>query len=121
MDFGNDYNGVTSAQIDLPLGGGGSGSTLTRPGPPTGLTSTDNLDGTITLTWTPPAGSPVPEFYRIYRDGQNVAERKDTAGHTTDPTISWVDTERTAASHVYRVKAVSAALAESDFAGPVTR
>lgn len=121
MDFGNDYNGVTSAQIDVPLGGGGSGSTLTRPGPPTGLTSSDNGDGTITLTWTPPAGTPAPEFYRIYRDGTNVAERIDTAGHTTNPTISWVDNQRTASSHVYRVKTVSTVMAESDFAGPVTR
>lgn len=122
MDFGHGYNGTTAAQLDLPLGGGGGGSTLTRPAAPTGLTTTDNGDGTVTLTWTPPTGTPAPEFYRIYRDGQDYTHRVDTAGHNTvNPTMSWTDTDRGGTTHTYRVTTVSSVLAESDFAGPVTR
>nr|MDQ3935236.1 hypothetical protein [Actinomycetota bacterium] len=106
--------------IDLPLAAGGTGGSITRPSAPTGLTATSNGDGTTTLTWTPPTGSPAAEFYRIYRDGSNYTERFDTSGDTGEATISWTDTDA-ASSHTYRVTAVSSVLAESDPAGPVTR
>lgn len=102
-------------------GGGGGGSTITRPAAPTGLAGTANGDGTTTLTWTPPAGSPAAEFYRIYRDGQDYTSRMDTAGETGVGTIQWTDTNTGSTAHVYRVTAVSTLFAESEFAGPLTR
>jgi Tfp pilus assembly protein PilV len=111
------------AVTTLPLsgGGGGGGGTITRPAAPTGLAGTANADGTTTLSWTAPGGTPVAEFYRIYRDGQNYTERIDTSGDDGTTPIQWVDTNTGGTTHVYRVTAVSSALAESDFAGPLTR
>lgn len=103
------------------LGGGGSAGAITRPAAPTGLAGVANGDGTTTLTWNAPSGSPPAEFYRIYRDGQDYVNRLDTAGDTGSGTIQWVDTASGGTTHAYRVTAVSTALAESDFAGPLTR
>jgi Tfp pilus assembly protein PilV len=102
------------------LGGGGAG-TLARPAAPTGLTAVANGDGTTTLTWNAPSGTPAAEFYRVYRDGQNYTERVDTAGATGTAAISWTDSSTGNTTHNYRVTAVSNALAESDPAGPITR
>jgi Tfp pilus assembly protein PilV len=101
--------------------GGGPGS-ITRPAAPTSLTGTANGDGTTTLTWSRSSGSPSAEFYRIYRDGQDYTNRVDTAGEpTTGSTVSWTDKDTGGTTHVYRVTAASAVLAESDFLGPITR
>jgi hypothetical protein len=94
-------------------------TTLSQPGTPTGLSVTVNGDGTRTLTWTAPTGTPEVEFYRIYRDGRDYTDRIDTAG-ATESTVTWTDTNTGGTSHTYRVTAASAALAESDFAGPVS-
>ena len=128
---GNDCRGTTmywnstarpaKAVLPLPNTGGGGGTNLARPAAPSGLTSTDNGDGTVTLSWTRPSGTPAPEFYRIYRDGQNYTERVETAGDTGAATVTWVDTDRGGTTHTYSVTAASSVLAESDFAGPVTR
>jgi hypothetical protein len=118
------YNSAARPAVTtLPLSGGGGGGdgTISRPGAPTGLTGVVNADGTTTLTWTPPTGTPAPEFYRVYRDGQNYAQRYDTAGDTGGTPVSWTDTNRGDVTHVYRVTAVSSQLAESDPAGPITR
>jgi Tfp pilus assembly protein PilV len=119
------YFNSTARQVvtTLPLSGGGGGGsgTIARPTPPTGLTGTANADGTTTLSWTAPTGTPAAEFYRIYRDGQNYTERIDTSGDNGTTPIQWVDTKTGGTTHVYRVTAVSSALAESDFAGPLTR
>jgi len=101
----------------LPFGGGA----IQKPGTPTGLTAGADPAGTK-LTWTAPGGAPAPEFYRIYRDGQNYTARYDTAGATGSP-VSWTDTDTVtgASSHTYRVTAVSPALAESPQTAAVTR
>jgi hypothetical protein len=44
-----------------------------------------NGDGTRTLNWTvptSPAGTPPPDFFRIYRDGTNYTNRLDTVDAT---------------------------------------
>ena len=97
----------------------GGATALTQPGTPTGLSVTVNADGTRTLTWTAPSGTPAVEFYRIYRDGRNYTDRIDTAGATAS-TVTWTDTNTGGTSHTYRVTAASANLTESNFAGPVT-
>ena len=118
MYFGS---GAHQTTLTLPLtGAGGGGGAITRPAPPSGLTATKNVDGTVTLRWEPPAGTPPAEFYRIYRDGEDYTQRFETAGETGLGTIEWTDTD-TASAHTYRVTAVSNVLAESDFAGPVTQ
>ena len=98
----------------LPFGGGA----IQKPGTPTGLTAGADPAGTK-LTWTAPGGAPAPEFYRIYRDGQNYTARYDTAGATGSP-VSWTDTVTGASSHTYRVTAVLPALAESPQTAAVT-
>jgi hypothetical protein len=117
------YNSAARpASTTLPLGGGGSGpGTIERPAAPSALAGTNHGNGTTTLTWTPPTGTPAAEFYRVYRDGQNYVERVDTVGDPGTGTIEWVDTNTGGTTHVYRVTAVSPLLAESDFAGPITR
>jgi hypothetical protein len=58
------------------------------------LTAVHNgTDNTTALSWTAPtspSGTPVPDFYRIYRDGTNYANRVDTtdAVNTTVATAS---------------------------------
>ena len=117
------YNSAARpAKTTLPLGGGGGGSgTITRPAVPTGLTGAANGDGTTTLSWAAPAGSPAAEFYRVYRDGQDYTHRVDTVGDNGTGSLSWTDTDTGGTTHVYRVTAASNVLAESDFAGPITR
>jgi prepilin-type N-terminal cleavage/methylation domain-containing protein len=117
--FNSTTNAVTAS---LPLSGGAS---LAQPSAPTGLTVTDNGDGTRTLRWTAPSSSnPAVDFYRIYRDGQNYTSRIDTVGDTqTCPSstdICWTDTASGGTSHTYRVTSASHNLTESDFAGPVS-
>jgi hypothetical protein len=119
LNFGS---GAYQSTVQFPSLGGGSGAgAITRPAAPTGLAGTANADGTTTLTWTAPTGTPAAEFYRIYRDGQNYAQRVDTAGMDGTTPIQWTDTDTGGTTHVYRVTAASSVLAESDFAGPLTR
>jgi prepilin-type N-terminal cleavage/methylation domain-containing protein len=114
------YNSTTTpTKFTLPSITNGS-SSLATPNSPTGLSVTPNADGTRTLTWTPPASGTTVDFYRIYRDGQAVAARVDTQGVSGGATETWMDTAAGGTSHTYRVTAVSANLAESPYAGPVT-
>jgi hypothetical protein len=74
------------------------------------------------LAWTAPNptdadGDPI-DFYRIYRDGQAVANRYDTAPGTA---TTYTDTGTGGVQHTYWVTAVDPQLAESPAAGPVTR
>jgi hypothetical protein len=94
-------------------------SNLARPGTPTGLSITANADGTRTLTWNAPSGTPAVEFYRIYRDGRDYTDRIDTAG-ATGSSVTWTDTNAGGTSHTYRVTAATSTLIESSFAGPVS-
>ena len=105
----------------LPLSAsGGGGATLPQPAPPTGLTLTSNADGTKTLTWNAPTGTPAPDFYRIYRDGQKYTNRIDTAGDTGQAQIQWTDTNTGGTSHTYYVTTAAATLAESATMASVT-
>lgn len=114
-------SGTHQGTVSMPSFGGGGGGGLDRPAVPAGLAGTANGDGTTTLTWTPPTGTPPADFYRIYRDGQDYTHRIATADDTGDGTIIWIDTNTGGTAHTYRVTAVSSALAESDFAGPLTK
>ena len=117
------YNSSTHPVVTtLPLSGGSGGSgSITKPATPTGLAGVANGDGTTTLTWTPPSGSPAAEFYRIYRDGINYTNRYDTAGDTGQSSITWTDTSTGSTTHVYRVTAASNVFAESSQTAPLTR
>jgi Big-like domain-containing protein len=94
-------------------------TTLSQAGTPTGLTVTANGDGTRTLTWTAPTGTPAVEFYRVYRDGYDYTNRIDTSG-ATGSSVTWTDTNTGGSSHTYRVTSATSTLTESAFAGPVT-
>jgi hypothetical protein len=88
------------------------------------LAGVRNADGTVKLTWTRPSPpDPDPgdsiDFYRIYRDGVNVASpyaRWDAAGTS----VSWVDGNTDGNQHTYWVTAVDNHYGESPLAGPVT-
>jgi hypothetical protein len=97
----------------------GGATNTPPPSTPTGLSLTVNGDGTRTLSWTAPSGTPAVEFYRIYRDGRDYTDRIDTAG-ATGSSVTWTDTNTGSTSHTYRVTAATARLVESSFAGPVT-
>jgi fibronectin type 3 domain-containing protein len=89
--------------------------TSTPPNPPTNLQASSSNGNTV-LAWTAP--SPAPNFYRIYRDGQQVANRYDTApGNVTN----YTDTQTGGVQHTYWVTAVNSQLAESTSPPPVTR
>jgi hypothetical protein len=113
-------SGAHQTTLTVPLTGGG-GTTLAQPAPPTGLTLVHNADGSNTLSWTAPTGSPAADFYRIYRDGQNYTNRIDTAGDTGTSTITWTDSATGGTTHSYYVTTVAATLAESGtMTGPVS-
>lgn len=111
---------VTPATLVVPTLSGSAELAISRPAPPTALSVTPNLlAGTTGLSWTAPAGTPAADFYRIYRDGDLVTDRFDTAGLNGSP-VTWTDTATGGTTHSYRVTAVSAELAESDMLGPVS-
>jgi hypothetical protein len=114
-------SGAHQSTVSMPAFGGGGGGGLTRPASPTGLGGTANGNGTTTLTWTPPTGTPAADSYRVYRDGQDYTNRVAMVDDPGTPTVTWTDPSTGGTTHVYRVTAVSSALAESTFAGPITR
>jgi prepilin-type N-terminal cleavage/methylation domain-containing protein len=119
------YYNSTAHQTTVSLPTLTSSAVTSQPGVPTGLTVTDNGDGTRTLRWTAPtSSSPAVDFYRIYRDGQNYTDRIDTVGNTqTCPSssqICWTDTASGGVSHSYRVTSASVNLTESDFTGAMS-
>jgi Tfp pilus assembly protein PilV len=83
------------------------------PNAPTSLVATKNADGSVTLKWTAPTGTPTPAFYRIYRGSKNYTSRY---GETT--LTEYTDTE-TGTTHEYWVTAAGSSLTESAFLGPV--
>ena len=115
------FNGSSqSTSVTLPLAGGGSAN-LAYPASPTGLVATKNSDGSTSLTWNAPGGTPAIDFYRIYRDGVELKDRYDTAGDTGDATITWTDTDTGGTAHAYHVTSASPGLVESPMAGPVSK
>jgi Tfp pilus assembly protein PilV len=115
------YNSTTTqTKITLPITSP-AGNSLQQPAVPTGLTIAHNADGTNTLTWNAATGSPAPDFYRIYRDGQNYTNRYDTAGDNGSATVSWTDTSTGGTTHTYYVTTAATTLTESaTMAGPVS-
>jgi hypothetical protein len=85
------------------------------PGSP--LTLVHNADGSVTLSWSAPKWGPAVSFYRIYRGGTNYNERYDVTA--SGAVTTYTDTDA-AGEHSYWVTAVSSALTESPFLGPVT-
>lgn len=89
----------------------------TPPNEPTGLTAT-RTDGTVVLNWAAPpapAGGEAGDsvyFYRVYRDGKNIADRY---GRADTASLSFVDRDPGAAIHRYYVTAVDTHLGESGF------
>jgi Tfp pilus assembly protein PilV len=78
---------------------------------------------TSTLVWSPvgdPDGGDSVDFYRIYRDGQALANRYDVVDAAGNP-IRWTDTNTGGTSHTYYVVAVDMRLAESAFSNGVSR
>jgi hypothetical protein len=99
-----------------------------QPGTPAWVGSGISVGGgQATLTWNKPAGSPTPDFYRIYRctpNGANCTDytnRRDTTGvNNGAATLSWVDTSTGGVAHDYYITAVSSTLVESNFSTKVT-
>jgi Tfp pilus assembly protein PilV len=87
------------------------------PNAPTTLEAKKNGDGSVTLKWSVPSGTPAPAFYRIYRGSTDYTGRYDliTPGSAT----SYIDANAVA-THSYWVTAVTSSLTESPFTGPVT-
>lgn len=83
------------------------------------LTAITEPDDSAIITWTPPVGGTAVSFYRIYRDGDNYANRYDTVSASScSTTCTYHDSNRTT-SHSYYISAVSASMAESAATGPV--
>jgi len=102
------------ATLVVPTLSGSAGLAISPPAAPTGLVVTpDTANGTATLSWTAPPGTPAVDFYRIYRGGRLLSDRLDTAGLNGTP-VTWTDTATGGNAHDYYVTAVSAAFAESD-------
>jgi Tfp pilus assembly protein PilV len=92
----------------------------TPPNAPQSLQASTSNGNTVLVLPTPStADAAATAFYRIYRDGQAVANRYDTApgGATT----SYTDTQTGGVAHNYWVTAVNSQLGESAAVGPVTR
>lgn len=93
------------------------------PFPPTGLTASADQYGNTVLKWVPPVpadpdtGDTI-DFYRIYRDGNTVADRYDRTGTGE---ISFIDNKTGGTAHTYWISAVDSHYAESTLVGPVTR
>jgi prepilin-type N-terminal cleavage/methylation domain-containing protein len=78
---------------------------------------------TATLAWgrsTDPDSGDVVDFYRIYRDGQALADRYDVIDTDSSP-ILWTDDDSGGVPHTYYVVAVDNRLAESAFSNGITR
>jgi len=118
-----DYDNAGTLREGLPSSTVTVTSLNTRPNPPTGLTA-QVVDGATVLSWA----APVPDdpdlldsisFYRIYRDGNAIANRYDRTGAGTD--LSFTDGRTGGTQHTYWITAVDTQLAESTIVGPVTR
>ncbi len=107
--LGTIYGPATS--FTVPAVGGGN-SAPTAPGAVTVSTGTPQ-----TITWTASSdsdGSVI--FYRVYRDGQAIADRY---GKTSSAdTLSFTDRDGGGTSHSYYVSAVDDDFAESAVVGP---
>lgn len=92
--------------------------TTNAPTAPGALTAAPS-SGSVALSWTA-SSAPYGQvaFYRIYRDGQAVANRYDRTANGTD--LTYMDTDLGGAAHTYSVSAVDVAYSESALTGPVS-
>ena len=92
--------------------------TANAPTQPGTLTATPS-SGSVALSWTA-SSAPYGQvaFYRIYRDGQAVANRYDRTPNPTD--LTYTDTDLGGTAHTYSVTAVDAQYSESLVTGPVS-
>lgn len=89
--------------------------TVTVPDPPQNLRLTaSDANGDLHLAWDAPTSGGV-DFYRIYRDGQRIADRYDRTSGTT-----YTDTSPLPGVHDYYVTAVSSGFSESNFSNRLT-
>jgi hypothetical protein len=85
--------------------------------PPTNLTLTKNVDGSVTLRWLAPTSGPAVAFYRIYRESTNYTSRYGVTGSGT--TVEFTDSDANIV-HSYWVTAATSNFSESSFLGPVS-
>jgi Tfp pilus assembly protein PilV len=89
--------------------------TTTTPNPPLNLRlSGTDATGGLRLAWDAPTSGGV-DFYRIYRDGQQIGDRYDRTSGTT-----YTDTNPLPGTHDYYVTAVGYGFAESNFSNRLT-
>jgi hypothetical protein len=102
----------TNSKVAAVLNVVGPGS---RPAAPSNLAVTPGTAGAPKLTWT---GSVDPvQFYRVYSDGINSANR---VGRTADAlALTWTDASAATTAHKYWVTAVDSRFNESDPVGPI--
>jgi type II secretory pathway pseudopilin PulG len=105
------YSGtVDRSRLDMP------DANRETPGTPPNLAGTRAADGSVTLTWSQPAGT--INYYRIYRDGQSLGHRYD---RTDGGELSYVDPNTDGGTHTYHVTAVGRFLSESPHTPGLTR
>jgi len=90
------------------------------PGTPPSLSAV-LVNGSVVLTWTAPAGLPVPDHYNIYRGGQSYADRLDSVYITPGQALTHTDTSSGGIGHDYWITAVNSQLGESAQVGPVRK
>jgi prepilin-type N-terminal cleavage/methylation domain-containing protein len=92
------------------------------PNPPQDVGAT-RVNGVVNLTWSAPAspagGEPSDSiaFYRIYRDGQAVADRY---GRADGDATSFIDADPAQTAHTYWITAVDTHMRESEPVGGLT-
>jgi hypothetical protein len=109
------YRKAEGEALSTTVSEGKAATFIVKNGAPQGptltgtLTATKNTDGSVTLKWPEPSGSPTAVFYRIYRGSKEYTSR-----YGVSATTEFTDTNATVV-HTYWVTAVSSKLAESSF------
>ena len=116
FDASNSLRASDGAQVDVR-------DANTRPYAPQSLTG-QMSNGIVKLTWNQPSpedpdGGDQIAYYRVYRDGQLLSNRYDTAG-TVPGAVSYFDRDHKGVPRTYWVTAVDRNLGESTMVGPVT-
>jgi len=89
--------------------------TPSRPDPPTVTGAVRDPAAGTTITWTAPADADI-RYYRLYRDGEGLADRVDRTADGTGTSV--IDLDGATSCHRYWITAVDEDLAESEPAPP---
>jgi len=108
-NFAHDDDPPPSTSFTVPAVGSGNSA----PTAPSGVTVSAGTPQTI--SWTASSDSDVI-FYRVYRDGQLLANRYGKTSNAS--TLSFTDQDGGGTSHTYYVSAVDDDFAESAVVGP---